>query len=310
MKYDILAIIVSVLVPVFASAQESNVAEGSPSLSFVTLNPDVAAEGMGAYLASTSSVSFASFSNAAAIPFYKDQFDISAGGRLRDNGSTRYFNLGASWNVAGCFGVTAGVSAGFRDGIDFSDESGNLSDTFNPMDLQFNAGFAWRFIDWMSAGLNVRYATQSLAPGYSLSAFLMDAFLMGRFDDLCVTAGVSNVGTDASFGSSSGIDASYPVPSSFAAGLAYSPVFGEHALSVNADARYYLGGYGVSAAVGASYTWRERVIVRTGYVYGGKFESSRVNFGLGYDFGGFVRLDAAFSVASENSAGLSLSFSF
>ena len=281
-------------------AQED--ASQTAALSFVQFGKDAAADAMGgASLASSSSLAWASFTNAAAMPFSSSKGDVAVSYQLWQPTSTHYVSLGGGFNIKDKVGIGFGATAGIDGKYTGTSDSGQSLKDFSPMDIQANVGVAYRFVEWVSIGVNGRMAMEKVADGYTLSSFMADAFVMGGYGDFKAALGVQNIGTKASYGKSSDVDTKYPVPASAALGLSYAPVFAEkHALEVNADMRYSLCGLGFGAAVGAGYTYNGMVSVRGGYCYGGSAIASHASVGLGFCFAGF-HLDACYLLAAKSS---------
>ena len=211
--------------------------------------------------------------------------------------------------------MSAGLALGLNPGIASVDDSGNVGKTFKPTDLQANIGFSYRFVSFLSLGVNARYAMSELSPEYRLSALLFDASLMASLGDFQLMAGVSNLGTRASYGKSSGLSVSYPVPSSLDLALSWSRVFGEdHRLALAADGRWYFSGFGIAASAGASYCWRDMLSFRAGYHYGARMDADYASLGAGVKFYGvaldFTILLAGSSNPVANTIAVGASYSF
>lgn len=279
------------LIPTFAGAQ---------ALPFVAADMNAAALGKaGANAVETSSIAYSAFSNAAAIPFADAKADLAAGYTMWQPSAvgTNAISLAGAYNINGKFGVAAAFQYGMNPAYDIADAGGTLKGTYSPKDMQVNAAFAYRFLPFLSVGVNAGYASSSLAEGSSYGTFVADAYLMGCFSDFKVALGVANLGG----GVTSAGGAKFSLPSSVNLGAGYGKVFAEkHGIDVQLDADYYFEG-GVSAAVGAGYTFNDLVSVRAGYRYGGESPvPSFASVGLGVKFIG-IRLDAAYLVASGNS---------
>lgn len=264
----------------------------------------------GSAFMSESNMAWASSGNAAMIPFCKEKMSVEAGYMLLNPAKTNYVNAAFAYNIKGKIGVTAGLSYGFDPAFDIYNESGKVTGQFTPGKLMFSAGASWRFIDVLSAGLNVRYAMQTLAEGQSSSAVAADVVLMGQFGDFSVSAGAVNVGTPVK-----GIGGTtFPLASSAKVAAMYDKAFASvHGLQVNIDADYYFSN-SFTAAAGAQYGWNDMVFVRAGYRYstGTCVIPSFASVGIGCKFKG-IRLDLAYLPAGEGlrntiSAGIGYSF--
>lgn len=233
--------------------------------------------------------------NPAAIPFTGSDIALS------------YQNWAPSVAKASHVNLLAGIKLGKRVGLSVkaAGQFGTQYDSFTPYDLFFGAGVGFAFTDFLSAGVNLAYTSEKLARDLSFSAFAADAFLLLRFSDLKVSAGVCSVGTPVKSG-----NRSYPLPSSAKIGASYSLPFG---LSFSADGDFFFNG-GIGAAVGAQYGWDDMLFVRVGYHYGSDKAalSSYLSLGAGVKFVGF-HLDFCYMTASQalnGTWGLGVGFAF
>ncbi len=287
---------------------------GAQALPFTVIDSDpvTLAKG-GAGLAETGSVSHAAFANSAAIPFSESVLDVSAGYMMWQPTSVKsnIISVGTAYNMKNKLGIAVGFHYGMNPAYDITDDSGTVGGTFRPGDLHAAVGVSYRFLKFMSAGINFGYASSSLAEGHSYGAVAADVFLMAKFSSIKVTAGASNI--LGSVMSASG--EKFSLPSSIALGVGNSSTIGEkHLIEANLDMDYFLTG-GFSAAVGASYTFNDMVTARLGGRVGGKSPiPSYSSVGLGCKFAG-VKLDLAYLIAGsdspmKNTLALSLGYSF
>lgn len=275
-----------------ASAQESE----AMAFGRVTHDPVAAAMG-GAGVASVTDAAYASYRNAAAIPYYDGTLDIGAGYQLWQASGTGYMNLAGAWNVNDRFGIAAGFTYGMGKNYDIYDAGGFVTGSFAPSEMQANIGLGWRFLPWLSLGANVKYLSNTLAEGHSYSAISSDIFLMSRLNDLSLALGVSSLGSRVE--STTGAKFSQPTSLTFGAG--YLAEFAEdHSVEVLLDADWYLAG-ALSASLGAEYCWNRMVSVRAGYRYGGKSViPSYASVGAGIKLIG-ISLNLAYLIASGDS---------
>ncbi len=273
---------------------------GAQALPFTVADADpvILAKG-GAGLTETASVSHAAFTNSAAVPFSENTFDVSAGYMMWQPSSinSNVISVGAAYNVKEKFGIAAGLYYGMNPEYKITNSSGVSGGTFKPSDIHAALGISYRFLDFMSLGVNFGYASSSLAEGQSYGTIAADAFLMAKFSDLKVTAGVSNVlGTVKSAGG-----AEFCIPGSAALGAAYGKAFGEKNFAeVNLDVDYFFSGW-IAASVGAGYTFNDLFSVRAGYRYGGESPiPSYASVGAGVKFKG-LKLDLAYLIAGSDS---------
>lgn len=275
-------------------------AQSSEALPFTRTSRDPVSLAMGGTsVTRTSGMSYASFSNAAAIPFSDRTFDVAAGYGMWYPSSSTVNNVsaGAAWNAGGKFGIAAGFSYGICEEYEIMNASGQAAGYFSPSEIQANIGLAWRFLPFISVGADVKYLGNTLAEGQSYSAVSSDIFLMSEFSSFRAAIGVSSLGSKVRSASGE----SFSLPASATLGLGYGDVFGQrHGVEVLVDADCYFSG-AFSAAAGASYTYNDMVSVRAGYRYGGdSVIPSFASVGAGVKLFG-VRLDAAYLIASGDS---------
>ncbi len=268
---------------------------GAQALPFTVADADPAilAKG-GAGLTETGSVSHAAFTNAAAVPFSESSLDVSAGYMMwqPDYADNKVVSVGAAYNLKGRLGFAAGFYYGMNPVYPSMD--GGM---FMPTDIHAAVGVSYRFLDFMSVGVNVGYARSCIMEDYAYGSASADAFLMAKFSGVKVTAGVSNV-----FGSiESAGGAKFSLPASAALGAGYDVALGEkHDLGVSLDVDYFFSGE-LAASVGAGYTFNDLVSVRAGYRYGGESPiPSFASVGAGVKVIG-IKLDVAYLVAGTDS---------
>ena len=183
-----------------------------------------------------------------------------------------------------------GLSLGFTRG------SGEpvTGEQFTPSEVLINVGASYAVLDWLAAGVNVKFAKEQLLSNYSNSAFAADMFVAGKVSEFDFAAGLSSVGQKVA-SSSTG---SFSLPSAATVGCGY--VYSEDILSICARAKadYYFSG-AVAAGFGAEFCYSGTALVRAGYHYGGdSIIPSFASAGLGVRFREFT-LDAAYLFASD-----------
>ena len=285
---------------------------GAQALPFTAAETDAASLGTaGANLTQTGTIANASFSNAAAIPFSDAKMDVAAGYTMWQPSAvgSNMINVGAAYNMNNKLGLAVGFLYGMNSAYDIVDASGAVKGQFTPSDMHVNLGVAYRFLPFLSVGANVGYATSSLAKENSYGALAADVFAMAQFSGLRVTAGVANVGTSVK--SKNGT--AYCLPGSVALGAGYEMAFADvHSVDVLLDADYYFSGW-FAAALGATYTYNDLVVVRAGYRYGGASPiPSYASVGAGVKFAG-AKLDLAYMIGSnamKNTLALTLGYTF
>ena len=154
-------------------------------MAFGRVSHDPAAMAMGgAGTASTTNVAYASYRNAAAVPYYDGKLDVAAGYQMWQASETGNVSVAGAWNINGKLGVTAGFTYGMGAAYDIYDAGGSVSGSFSPSEMQAGIGLGWKFMPWLSAGVNVKYLGNSLAEGASYGAVSSDIFLMSQLDGL------------------------------------------------------------------------------------------------------------------------------
>ena len=84
--------------------------------------------------------------------------------------------------------ISAGV-AGLLDKIGlslgFSRGSGEpvTGEQFTPSEVLINVGASYAVLDWLAAGVNVKFAKEQLLSNYSNSAFAADMFVAGKLSE-------------------------------------------------------------------------------------------------------------------------------
>lgn len=300
---SIFLVLMGVIITVMASAQ---------TLPFVAAdyNPATLGKG-GASAVETNSAAYAAFRNAAAVPFTEQTMDVAAGYALWSPSgvSTNVISAAGAYNMNNKLGIAAGFVYGMNQAYDVIDAAGALKGQFRPSEMQLNAGVSYRFIPCLSAGVNLGYASSTLAEGTSYGSFNADVFLMAGFGGFKAAAGISNIGTAVTSTSGS----KYNIPTACTLGLGYETAIGEkNSFTVQADADYYFEG-GFAAAAGLSYAYNDMVFARAGYRYGGNSVlPSFASIGAGVKFAG-IKIDAVYLFANEvigNTIALSLGYSF
>ena len=263
----------------------------------------------GAASMSSNNMAWAADGNSAMVPFCSDRMAVELGYMLYQPSGTNYVNAVFAYNVKGKIGVSASLSYGADPAYDIYNDSGKATGKYAPGQMKLGVGVAWRFVDFLSAGLNLRYAMQTLAPQVANNAFAADFVLMGKFGDFAVSAGALNFGTPVK--SFSG-QLFFPAASVKLAGM-YDAVYASaHGLQINIDADYYLNN-SFTAALGAQYGWKDMLFVRAGYRYAAEScpLPSFASVGLGCKFKG-VRIDLTYLAwgTVKNTFNLGVGYSF
>lgn len=285
---------------------------GAQALPYVAADFDAISLGKaGANLTETGTISNGGLSNAAAMPFSELPYEATVGYALwqPSNSAANVINAGYAYNIKQKFALAFSANLGLNKPYDVVDASGAAKGTYTPKDMHLAFGLAYRFLPYLSLGVNVGYANSSLAADYSYGAVTADVFVMTKVKDFKATVGVANLGSNVT--SASGVK--FSLPASVALGVGYDKAFAQkHAVDVALDADYFFAG-GFAASLGAGYTYNDMVSVRAGYHLGGDTViPSYASVGAGVKFFG-VRLDLAYLIASgpmKNTLAASLGVSF
>ena len=255
--------------------------------------------------------------NAALSPFSQNRFsagvscqswmkDVSGGGISSYSMSARY-----SLSKAGTFYL--GVRSLKMTPFEQTDDYGNvIDDSSSPLDMAFEAGYAYRFCCDFSAALTARYLR--LDPGYgdAANAVSFDAGLAWRhifkgvMEDIAAIAQLKNFGTSPDYGSGR-----RSLPWLVNAGASAGLLAGKHNrfragasldISVAPTCGSLSPSRGVSASFGAEYSYRRMVYARGGYHLGDKSagEQRWASVGLGFRFW-HMTLDAALILTPSSS---------
>lgn len=255
--------------------------------------------------------------NAALSPFSLNRFsagvscqswmkDVSGGGMPSYSMSARY-----SLRKAGTFYL--GMRSLKMTPFEQTDDYGNvIDDSSSPLDMAFEAGYAYRFCGDFSAALTARYLR--LDPGYgdAANAVSFDAGLAWRhifkgvMEDIAAIAQLKNFGTSPDYGSGR-----RSLPWLVNAGASAGLLAGKHNrfragasldISVAPTCGSLSPSRGVSASFGAEYSFRRMVYARGGYHLGNKSagEQRWASVGLGFRFW-HMTLDAALILTPSSS---------
>lgn len=255
--------------------------------------------------------------NAALSPFSLNRFsagvssqswmrNVSGGGMSSYSMSARYTS-----GKAGTFYL--GMRSLKMPPFEQTDDYGNvIDDSSSPLDMAFEAGYAYRFCGDFSAALTARYLR--LDPGYgdAANAVSFDAGLAWRhifkgvMEDIAAIAQLKNFGTSPDYGSGR-----RSLPWLVNAGASAGLLAGKHNrfragaaidISVAPTCGSLSPSRGVSASFGAEYSYRRMVYARGGYHLGNKSagEQRWASVGLGFRFW-HMTLDAALILTPSSS---------
>lgn len=290
--YGIILMVLFLAMPRFADAQ-------SVAMSFSALPTDPAELAMGGI----SEVSDDTRMNASAGYMLYSPSYVPAS----------YMTAQAEYVIKDKIGFSLGALYGKCAEYEMFNPGGLSSGYFTPAQMKFNAGVEYKVLNFLSAGIKLKYLGESLAPEAKYGAFAGDVYVtadvpLSSTSSLVGRAGVANAGTKVKSASGQG----YSLPSSALVAAGYKSDFGRSRLSIMAQADYYFCNT-LAISAGASYTFNDLVSLRAGYHVGDKVVmSSFASAGLGLCLFG-ARLDFAYLFGSDvmkNTLSVSVGYAF
>jgi hypothetical protein len=284
---------------------------GAQTCSFLNLPTDARSAGMAGNTVSMS----ASALNPAASLFSADRASFGASYMMWQ---PKYADM-KTLNVGGYFNVNSKLafSAGYIDAIHSQqtlyDDNGSSKGTFTPSESSFRLGVAYKITDFLALAVTGKMAISDIGTGTEGKAFAGDASVIFRKDGLTAAAGVDNIGSKMSYGTTN-----YSLPMRIKGGAGYDFTADVHHISANAEAGYIPaqvsgGKSDFYAGAGLEYCYDNIVSARAGYHFDA-LKASFISVGVGVRFFG-VGLDGFYLISGGNSpvggsAGLALSYSF
>ena len=255
--------------------------------------------------------------NAALAPFSMNRFSagVSCRSWMRNvsGGGMSSYSMSVRYGLRKAGTSYLGVRSLKMPPFEQTDDYGNvIDDSSSPLDMAFEAGYAYRFCGDFSAALTARYLRLDPGCGDAADAVSFDAGLAWRhmfsgvLEDLAAIAQLKNFGTSPDYGSGR-----RSLPWQVNAGVSAGLLFGNHnrfraGASLDIPVAPECGGLspdrGVSASFGAEYSYRRMVYARGGYHLGNHSsgEQSWGSVGLGFRFW-HMTLDAAWILAPSSS---------
>ena len=277
-------------------------AQEAPALPFVTIDRSAISSAMGGTQANQG------LYNPAVVPFRGSDVAFSFQSWAPGGAASTNLNLLAGIKAGKRIGIN--VIAAYQNGKEYTiyDNTGNGKNTFAPSDLLVGAGFGFAFTDFLAAGINVKYATSTVAQGISYGSVMGDVLVTFSMKGLKATAGVANLGMPIKSGESS-----FKLPTSAKVGVAYDFSFGKSGLELAADGDLFFTG-GLGLGLGLQYDWNKMVFARGGFHLGtgNAPQPTYASLGLGVKFFGF-HVDATWLTASKvlgNTLCIGLGYSF
>lgn len=255
--------------------------------------------------------SFAIQNNVAAVSLSDRTLDAQVGFGLWQ---PSYADM-KSYGAAGIFRLgKLGMALDFKmlQMPTYGSVSGNGSELrdseFTPGEMNLAAGVSYAVMDYLSAGVSLRYADSKLAHEASAGVFGADVAVYFRKNGISAGLSVNNLGTKVKYS-----ETSYPQPMMAKFGAGYDLALGSSALAFTAEADLLFAG-GFMAGAGCEYSFRDMVFARAGYHYGDSVNAlaSYASAGVGLKFFG-AQLNLAYLFASTvfaNSMCVSLGYTF
>lgn len=265
----------------------------------------------GASAASSYDIVYSAFRNPAAIAFSSERHGAAGAAYSMSLGTAESgIYAGTGLKIGKRIGLAAAGNYNPGSSYEVFDDFGNYGGSFKTSSMMFSAGLGVKVIEMLSVGVNLKYASESIAPDYTPGAFASDVYVMFKWKGLGVSAGAANVGTKVKEESGT----AFSLPSSARVAVNYAATFASvHYVEANLDADYYFSGK-PSVALGVQYGFDKWVFVRAGYRYSLAVVPSFASVGLGVGFAG-VRLNAAYLIATgdvpqKNTISLGLEYGF
>ena len=224
-----------------------------------------------------------------------------------------YISLKGSYKLNDSICLSLNGTYGICEEYEMFNGSGLSDGFYRPGQMMLAAGAEYRFIDFMKAGIRLKYLTEGLAPESRHNAFASDIYLAGKvalssLSSIDFGLGINNLGTKVT--SSSG--SKFTLPTALNIHCGYGLNSDRNMIEASVGADYFLHGR-LAAAAGLSYTYNDFISARFGYRYGGESVlPSYCSAGLGFKFFG-AELDLAYLFGSDvlsNSMCISLGYTF
>lgn len=270
------------------------------SVNFVNISSDPTYFSLGGASLTTDANAFSVNSNASAMALSTDTMAVAASyGMWQPKG----LNLGMA-SVSG-YGLIGGVCAVGINGkymmykpYDIVEDNGFANGQFTPVEMAVELGVAYKIIEGLSAGVNVRYISSKLAGNNnSGTAVSADVSVSYRLKGLRFALAATNIGTKIDYGYSS-----YQLPAMAKVGVGYSYAINpKNTISAHLEGDYLLYKSSFMAGLGAEYNYNDMISARVGYHYGNeKAIPSFASAGIGVKIIG-ITLNAAYVLGFSNS---------
>ncbi len=284
-------------------------AQSSESLGFVRVSQSAALQGTaGAAFVSALSPEWGAMGDVTATLDSESKLAAGLGYNLWGVNGTSYMSAGASYKVFDKLAFAVSGVYGLEKSYDVYNATGGKNGTFTPSQLYISAGVAYRVLPVLSLGVNVHWADETLAQGYSYNAFSADVLVSGSFSGFKATAGVVSLGSKVKDAAGN----SFSLPGSVKLAAGYEGCsLGILSYGAYLDADYYLASHALGFSVGGSLGYQDLVSLKAGYHYGAEkcVIPSYGSVGLGGGFKGFG-LDLAYLFGGQISGTLLVNLSY
>lgn len=181
--------------------------------------------------------------------------------------------------------------------FDIISDNGTIRDKFTPTDMSIDLAMAYKIINGLSVGVNVRYISSKLYEEASGAAVAADVSISYRLKGLRLAVAATNLGSKINYGYSP-----YNLPAMAKLGVGYSlDINPKNVISLHAEGDYLLYKKGFMAGIGAEYAYNDMLSARVGYHYGdSKSIPSFASAGIGVKIIG-ITLNAAYVLGFNNS---------
>lgn len=302
---NIIAIAVALVLSVSSYVSD---AQTLPSL---MLHQDPSSVAMGMTGVASDPGAYALQNNVAAVSLAQNAFDgqIGMGVWQPDYADLKTVGAGAMYRL-GKLGFALDMK--MLQMPSYSGVSGSGSEIrdseFTPSEMNLAAGFSYAFMDFLSAGVTLRYADSKLAPEASAGVLGADVAVYFKKNGVSAGLSINNIGTKVKYS-----ETAYPQPMLAKVGAGYDLELGTSSLAFSAEADVLFAG-GFMAGAGCEYSFKDMAFVRAGYHYGDSVNAvpSFASAGVGLKLFG-VKLNLAYMFASDvlaNSMCVSLGYSF
>lgn len=293
---------------VFTLSAATLTAQTLPSL---TLNLDPAVVAQGSAGVASDAGAYSLKNNVAAMSLADETFAVQIGAGLWQPSYANYkaIDAGAMYRIGDKLGV--GLDFNYLMMPEYSGITGGGSDirdsAFSPNEISVALGASYAFIDFLSAGITLRYAGSSLAPEAKATVFGADLGIYFKKNGISAGLSVNNIGTTVKY-----TETAYPQPSMVKAGVGYVLGLGTSEIGFSAEADMMFAG-GFMAGAGCEYSFKDLLFVRAGYHYGNSVNvvPSFASVGLGLKLFG-AELNFAYILGSDilsNSMCISVGYS-